>query len=238
MHSTVRPVILFMNCVFYFKMKEKETFIFDEIRSYKCTNGYWSANEYSMYSLPNRKLGDILKSIDSILRDQYNFPRPLKKETNLKWMEKIINEEIKNYLVYKEKNKKKEINIDYSILKNIREDSNIIRDKLIVEEETLENINEVLSDVEQTLDTTENNVITNTNTLLNEDEYHLLKTKLYNLDSKWIKEKGIIVSVLVDGINEKLYDVFNDTVIENNDRYEDIMIIEDYLEDLKGMIKQ
>ena len=40
------------------------------------------------------------------------------------------------------------------------------------------------------------------------------------------------MSVLVDGINEKLYDTFMDSVLDDTPK-----LIEDYIEDLKEMVK-
>ena len=46
----------------------------------------------------------------------------------------------------------------------------------------------------------------------------------------WVRAEGQILSVLVDGINEKLYGDFSDTVIEG----EPPAVVEDYREELAG----
>ena len=46
----------------------------------------------------------------------------------------------------------------------------------------------------------------------------------------WVRAEGQILSVLVDGINEKLYEAFSDTVIEG----EPPAVVEDYREELAG----
>ena len=41
-----------------------------------------------------------------------------------------------------------------------------------------------------------------------------------------------MLSVLVDGINEKLYDIFMDSVLDDSPA-----LVEDYIDDLKEMVK-
>ena len=43
-----------------------------------------------------------------------------------------------------------------------------------------------------------------------------------------------MLSVLTDSINEKLYDIFSDTVLTWDDRPEPV---EDYMDDLKEMVR-
>ena len=49
-------------------------------------------------------------------------------------------------------------------------------------------------------------------------------------------DAGQMLSVLADEINENLYDTFGDTVIEMEDD-DTPVLIEDYAEDLKGMLE-
>lgn len=48
-----------------------------------------------------------------------------------------------------------------------------------------------------------------------------------------MRSSGLMLSVLVDGINDKLYDTFSDSVLLGDDPPE---LIEDYIPDLKEMI--
>ena len=47
----------------------------------------------------------------------------------------------------------------------------------------------------------------------------------------WVQREGKMVSVLLDSINEILYDVVQDAVIE------DQQVVEDYIDELKEMVK-
>ena len=67
-----------------------------------------------------------------------------------------------------------------------------------------------------------------TDALLDAPELHLLRDLLTGAPLSWVRAEGHIVSVLVDGINEKLYDDFADAVIEGDPP----AVIEDYREEL------
>ena len=66
---------------------------------------------------------------------------------------------------------------------------------------------------------------------LTEDEYHYLQDLLYGGDTSWAPAKGLMLSLLPDGINEKCYGEFGDTVLEDAEGPE---VIPDYAEELKG----
>ncbi|MDE6281075.1 MAG: hypothetical protein K2M15_04695, partial [Oscillospiraceae bacterium] len=68
-------------------------------------------------------------------------------------------------------------------------------------------------------------------TPLSPPEYRLLQCLLYGGDTGWVQGEGHLLSVLVDGVNEKLYDTFLDTVIDDGPQ-----LIEDYIDDLKEMV--
>ena len=68
--------------------------------------------------------------------------------------------------------------------------------------------------------------------LLAPAEYRLLQCLLYGGDAGWVQAEGWLLSVLVDGINEKLYDTFQDSVLDDTPQ-----LVEDYIDDLKEMVR-
>ena len=68
-------------------------------------------------------------------------------------------------------------------------------------------------------------------TPLNPTEYRLLQCLLYGMDRSWVRTEGYILSVLLDSINEKLYDVFQDSVLDDAGQP-----MEDYIDELKEMV--
>ena len=67
---------------------------------------------------------------------------------------------------------------------------------------------------------------------LAEPELRLLRCLLHGGSLDWIREEGLLLSVLVDAINEKLYDQFGDSVLDDTPQ-----VLEDYTDELKEMIR-
>ena len=191
---------------------------------YRCRNGFWTLFRLDIHQLPNTKLNQLVKTIDSFMRQEYGYGHPVKCETDTKWLLKLIREEIQKLLAQKEAAKAKVITIDYSKLSSIRSDAALTRDKLTVEEEL---------EPEEPQAPEPPAPEPSADTPLDDAEYRLLRCLLYGGDLSWVQSEGHLLSVLVDGINDKLYDTFADSVLEMNDRPE---LVGDYIEELKEMV--
>ena len=218
-------VILFDAAVFHERQVEgNRQYKVDENYIYRCRNGLWSVQKYNCLPHSNGKLGDVLKAIDGVMRECYGYGRPIQYKLDTKWILKIIWEESRNLLAEKKAAEEKKITIDYSRLARIRSDAAVTRDRLMVEEEAEEEAPPVQTPApaEEPEDIP-----------LTRDEYRLLQSLLYGRDYGWVRSSGLMLSVLVDGINDKLYDTFSDSVLLGDDPPE---LIEDYIADLKEMI--
>ena len=218
-------VILFDAAVFHERQVEgNRQYKVDENYIYRCRNGLWSVQKYNCLPHSNGKLGDVLKAIDGVMRECYGYGRPIQYKLDTKWILKIIQEEARNLLTEKKAAEEKKITIDYSRLARIRSDAAVTRDRLMVEEEAEEEAPPVQTPApaEEPEDTP-----------LTRDEYRLLQSLLYGRDYGWVRSSGLMLSVIVDGINDKLYDTFSDSVLLGDDPPE---LIEDYIADLKEMI--
>lgn len=218
-------VILFDAAVFHERQVEgSRQYMVDENYIYRCRNGLWSVQKYNCLPHSNGKLGDVLKAIDGVMRECYGYGRPIQYKLDTKWILKIIWEESRNLLAEKKAAEEKKITIDYSRLARIRSDAAVTRDRLMVEEEAEEEAPPVQTPApaEEPEDIP-----------LTRDEYRLLQSLLYGRDYGWVRSSGLMLSVLVDGINDKLYDTFSDSVLLGDDPPE---LIEDYIADLKEMI--
>ena len=218
-------VILFDAAVFHERQVEgNRQYKVDENYIYRCRNGLWSVQKYNCLPHSNGKLGDVLKAIDGVMRECYGYGRPIQYKLDTKWILKIIQEEARNILTEKKAAEEKKITIDYSRLARIRSDAAVTRDRLMVEEEAEEEapLVQTPAPAEEPEDTP-----------LTKDEYRLLQSLLDGRDYGWVRSSGLMLSVLVDGINDKLYDTFSDSVLLGDDPPE---LIEDYIADLKEMI--
>ena len=218
-------VILFDAAVFHERQVEgSRQYMVDENYIYRCRNGLWSVQKYNCLPHSNGKLGDVLKAIDGVMRECSGYGRPIQYKLDTKWILKIIQEEARNILTEKKAAEEKKITIDYSRLARIRSDAAVTRDRLMLEEEAEEEAPPVQTPApaEEPEDIP-----------LTKDEYRLLQSLLYGRDYGWVRFSGLMLSVLVDGINDKLYDTFSDSVLLGDDPPE---LIEDYIADLKEMI--
>ena len=218
-------VILFDAAVFHERQVEgSRQYKVDENYIYRCRNGLWSVQKYNCLPHSNGKLGDVLKTIDAVMRECYDYGRPIQYKLETKWIIKIIQEEAQNLLAEKKAAEEKKITIDYSRLARIRDDAAVTLDRLMLEEEAEEEAPPVQTPApaEEPEDIP-----------LTKDEYRLLQSLLYGRDYGWVRSSGLMLSVLVDGINDKLYDTFSDSVLLGDDPPE---LIEDYIADLKEMI--
>ena len=189
---------------------------------YRCRKGQWTSEKFSVSHKQCAKLEDLLKAIDREMRLVFDPKHPLKGELNTKWIQKIIRDEIQRLLQEQKAAEAKKITIDRSQLAKIRQDAAITREKLIVEEE--------LEETEETPEAPEPEDESQ-DTPLSPTEYRLMQCLLYGTDRSWVRTEGLILSVLLDSINEKLYDVFQDSVLLEDE------IIEDYIDELKEMIR-
>ncbi len=228
---SIYPVRPFESAVFCDPLKIKNTeYVLDERYIYRCRNSLWTLEKYACPPRPNGKLEELLKSLDAVMRQEYGYKNQIKCALETKWILKIFQEETRALLSEKKAAEANKITIDFSQLSRIRQDAAITREKLTVEEEWEElpleepvppEVPEIQEPEEKAPDTP-----------LDPAEYRLLQCLLYAKDIRWVQQEGHLMSVLVDSINEKLYDTFLDPVLEDTPA-----LVEDYIDDLKEMVK-
>ncbi len=238
---------MFGYAVFYDKDKFKNSvYEINSMERYVCSKGIWHFETIDNTVKNRKNVKNMLRAIDVIMRKAYDFS-PLKEEKITKLYTKVIEDAVENLKLSKFEQNKKSIEIDVSKLKGIREAAEKIQKKLIVdleEEKTefLENIYDSYDYIENNMDKSEHSIfkcddfiVDITDRLLEESEREFLKQLLSGNDYRdFVKDRGIMLSILVDSINEKLYEEIGDTVIEFNDDVP--QIIEDYQEDVRNLI--
>lgn len=205
-----------------------------EVRRYVFRHGEWYCEEYVGRPHANKQAGELLRAVDAIMRRRYDHPKQIQQPDIIKPLVKIIEQEIDKLLTEKKRAEAARVDIDLSKLGSIRRAADITRDKLIVEEEAddSEPIHEVAPQPEPQEETPSEAENT---TPLDEGEYEFVRALLFGGDySAAARNAGSMPSLLADSVNEKLYDIFADTVIEFDG--DTPVIIEDYEEELKGMI--
>ena len=220
------PYSMFKSAVFYHPKKHEDiVYEVNDICKYICLNGIWSCERFYCYKGKIQKIGVLLKSVDFLMRKEYGFKSTMQITEITKLLQDIVVKEVQKYRESKRKATLPKFEIDVSKLQDIRDSSLQTQNKLILEDPEdigpLENMNE-RADIKDT-------------TSLSGDEYRLIQCLLYGMKyDDFLRAKGLMLSVLVDAINENLFERFNDTVIAFEG--ENPVLIEDYIDELKRII--
>ncbi len=221
-------VDLFCYAVFCDPLRhENSRYYITDSHYFECRNGYWTETSCFIDSHKRRKLEDLMKTIDASLRVALNDGKPIKSPSQLKWVTKVIEEEVAALLEAQKQQEAeaKRVQIDYSALAQIRREAAITQDKLATEEEMEEEEPPAVQPPPPQPETLPGDCP------LDKTQYRLMQNLLYGGDTSWVQREGKMVSVLLDSINEILYDTFQDAVIE------DQQVVEDYIDELKEMVK-
>ena len=220
--------LMFSSAVFYDQIRRKD-FVYEinDLCKFTCKDGNWNCESFFRYGGRNQQIGALLKTIDFIMRQKFNFKPALKTGKTTKILQYIINKAIEKYQEKQREASRRRVEIDVSMLEDIRNAALETQNKLLVDKPE----EDVLTEFYNEKTVTENDVG------LGETEYLLMQCLLYGRAYvNLVKSKGLPLSVLVDAINEKLFDRFGDTVIvETEDRPE---LVADYFEELKGIIRE
>ena len=222
------PVDLFCHAVFCDPLRhENSRYYITDSHYYECRNGYWTETSCFIDSHKRRKLENLMKTIDASLRVALNDGKPIKSPSQLKWVTKVIEEEVAALLETQKQQEAaaKRVQIDYSALAQIRREAAITQEKLATEEEMEEEAPPAVQPPPPQPAALPGDCP------LDKTQYRLMQNLLYGGDTSWVQREGKMVSVLLDSINEILYDTFQDAVIE------DQQVVEDYIDELKEMVK-
>ncbi|WP_294751677.1 TerB N-terminal domain-containing protein [uncultured Ruminococcus sp.] len=220
---------MFRSAIFYDRQSMRSCeYALNEIHTYTCKNGKWSCQK--IYGSRGRsvRLGNLVRAVDSLLREKSDFKHKISFEDVSKTAVKLIRNVIDEYFEELRRKEARKITIDLSKLSGIRKAADITREKLLVDEN-----GETDDIITQTEENTKSEPITE-DCPLDRSEKEFLISLLYNGDYRGISAKyRIMPSILADSVNEKMFDLFSDNIIDFS---EDIPnIIEDYADDLKEM---
>lgn len=227
--SSVQEITPFYRAVFYDRNKDDEQDGEDTqvqltpLCYYRRIKGRWYLYRFDYNPSCRKKFLNLIRTIDSKLRRAADFPFPMEPKIKTKWLLDAINEEIQRWQEAERRTKKKKLNLDLSQLGTIRTDAGETREKLLTEEE-VEEISESPPHEPESEEIADDNFGFNS---LSPQEKRYLQCILKGSSTNWIADEGLLSSLLCDKINEKLYDIFEDNVLENGE------LVEDYREELK-----
>lgn len=227
-------------------------------RRYVCKNGLWSRDSYHDGGARSAKLGQIARAVDRQLRQALGYAHPLKDHAEAKYLVKIIDDEIAAYLGWKQAAAPRRVEIDLSKLAGIRSAAAVTREALLVDEEregsavegapvasSSSNSFAAKSAAAELWAEKQREPVAapcaqdafgaagdGSDALgLSEDETALLRALL---DGRKYAGPGN-VGLMVDAINEALFDLLGDTAIEFGADGEP-RLVEDYAEDVRAAL--
>lgn len=239
---------MFISAVFSGRNRHADCeYAFSDIHKYECVRGHWRCKKCFGIQSKNAGLGVFVKAVDMMLRRELGISPELAGGKETKVMLSVIAKAIDEFKKEKDAQRAARVEIDLSKLSDIRLASDKTCERLTVEEEFDEpnkNI-DIVSDkysVPENI-SNETKIVPNKNINGDEEQNALLDSdeKLFlsllisgeNYES-FLQDKNIIPSIIIDGINEKMYDIFGDTaIIFDGDIPE---LVDEYIEELKNYI--
>ena len=214
-------------------------------RRYICKNGSWACDGYHDGGAKSAKLGDLARAVDRQLRAAIDFPAQLKDHAEPKYLVKMIDAEVADYLAYKEAHRPVVVDIDFSKLAQIRAAASVTQEALRVDEERedapqAEGLEAAVFAEPPASARPEPAASPETSGDdqqdarkdafgLTEDERALVEALLAGRPAPDAKTSA---DLLVDAINEKLFDLVGDTVVEFGAGGAP-ELIEDYADDVR-----
>lgn len=130
------PHLMFASAVFWPGGRHADcTYELGETRTYECRGGIWSCDALHDGGGRSEKLGQVMQAVDRRLRDALGHPSPLKSRGEPKYLARIIDREVEDYLAWRLAHAPRRVEIDLSKLDGIRSAAAETRESLLVDEE-------------------------------------------------------------------------------------------------------
>lgn len=218
------PHLMFASAVFYSGGRHEDCVVeLDETCRYVCQNGIWSCDSLHDGGARSSKLGQILRAVDRQLRVALDHPSPLKEHADPKYLVRIIDRAISDYLAWRVAHAPRRIEIDLAKLAGIRASAAETREALLIDEER-EGEPPAPEPVAPSRGEKGDSLKLTTN------ELAFLRDLL---DGRTPDAAG--ADLIVDAVNEKLYDLLGDTAVEF-DAQGAPELVEDYAEDVRAAL--
>lgn len=221
----VNPYPMFRSAVFHHRpFRGRRVYEIGGFHKYVCRDGDWSCERFVWYGRNNKRIGALLKTVDYLMRLSRGYKSALQPGKTNKTLTGKIEKAIAAFEREKRENAPPRIDIDLSKLHGIRRAALATRDRLLVEEPEEEARQAPPPETP------------GPDAGLNDAELRFLRGLLYGESRDDLRSRGLMASVLIDAINEKLFDAFGDTVLDRAETGG--AVVGEYEETLKGMFPQ
>ena len=200
---------------------------------YHCFRGQW-AKETFCTAPDTAKIGALLRTFDSILREQLHFRSKLKAGELPAGDADVIRQAIADYFEEQKRKNAPVITLNADELEQIRQAAAHTADMLTLPEDTAARMPEPPAPAPDADDGDDGGELPDLP--LSTPAMALLICLVTGESYQPLLDAGHMLSVLTDEINENLYDSFGDTVLEAGEDGAPV-IVPDYLDELKGMLE-
>lgn len=245
------PYTMFASAVFHEETPHANAHVVvDDTLSFTCKNGAWTYEKVYDGGGASRELGDLLRATDQRLRDALDYRHPLKAKSLQRYEAAIIDRAIETWSERQKKAKRVEVKVDFAQLGGIRSAAAHTREALLVDEERFDDTTDAVPQTSEPEPSTPKAAegkqapahdaqagrVASDSALpygLTSDEFKLIEALLAGTPLPEQKAGGFM-SLTVDSINDKLFELVGDTVLELTDDTPEL--IEDYRDDLQGAL--
>ena len=227
--------IMFEGAVFCYRTPQTDgSYRLSPLCVYQCYKGQWVKETFCSAPHPDR-VGALLRTFDSILREKLNFKGKLKPGDLPEGDAEVIRQAIDAWFEEQARKNAPVITLNEEELAAIRKTAEHTTDMLTLpEDEITEPAAPAAEPEPEDDDDPDDSEIPDLP--LSAPAMALLICLATGESYQPLVDAGQMLSVLADEINENLYDSFGDTIIEMQDD-ETPVLIEDYLDDVKGMLE-
>lgn len=256
-NGSTEPYTMFSSAVFYEPEPHADVVVaLSPVETFTCQGGRWRRSVICQEQSRSSDLGAILHAVDGRLRERLDYPYPLKERPVAAYVTKIIEKAIDALLARKADEERRRIDIDLSRLASIRAAAAVTQEALLTDEERDEGIGtgERQPELTQPLDeagtsgavsdsdipsssdaATEASPEQGTGSSLLAPEEEQTLRALFEGRAPEPTPGGKLLSLVIDSINEKLFDVVGDAVIEYGE--DEPSLVEDYWEDVREILR-
>ena len=217
-------------------------FMLDPCRQYQCRRGMWREKRYENLYFDHDTFRALLHEADRFFRKALNTGRLLRENPNEAWASGYAEAAIRQEKEARREALKQNIAIDLSNLEKIRRDARVTQDSLLTEDYS--DSDGGFQDFYHTDKHTEKAETKDTKPASDGISESLpdipyIQVLLALIENKpaepYLNSVHLMASVAADSINEALFDIFGDNVLESGDG--SIAIVEDYRSGIKSLLK-
>ena len=244
-----RSTAMFSNALFYDPSPVRNVEIeVAPLHSYFCRGGLWTRDEYAgVDKMFVMLVGAILREVDSQLREGLDVRPRLKSSNRVLPYREQIRGVVKTWLaedkrkLAEEEAERRRVSINYGLLGRIRNDADVIKDKLLdgmpTEDDTVSVESQLPLDTMLPIGPPPIVVSAPSQPSHDEDSHERAFLKLMLTGGDWrqyLRSIHVPEGVMVENVNNEMMDKIGDIVIEDNG--DGIQLIDDYREDIERII--